>query len=326
MLSRVASSVYWLNRYIERAENVARFIDVNLNLMLEIDPAHQQWAPLVLTTGDEAAFEERYGDATKANVIRFLTFDAENGNSILSCLRIARENARSVREIISSEMWQQVNVSYLAVEEAVASGKAFEDPREFFARVKLDSHLFGGIMDATMSHNEAWHFGRLGRLLERADKTARILDVKYHMLLPRLEDVGSPLDDLQWQAVLRSTSALEMYRKERRRRITPRDVADFLILAREFPRSIRYCVTKAEDSLRAITGTPGRAFHNAAEKRLGRLRAELDYLESQDVFAVGLHEFLQRFQADLSYASEGVHESFFAARPLAVDAARRSGQ
>jgi len=133
MLSRVASQVHWLNRYIERAENVARFIDVNLNLMLEMDAAHQQWMPLVATAGDEAAFAARYKEPSKANVIRFLTFDASNPNSILSCLRMARENARSVREIISSEMWTQVNVSYLAVEEAVAKGNVLDDPRDFFA-------------------------------------------------------------------------------------------------------------------------------------------------------------------------------------------------
>lgn len=318
MLSRVANAVYWLNRYIERAENVARFIDVNVNLSLEIDPAHGQWAPLVATTGDEESFSLRYDSPTKANVIRFLTFERENPNSILSCLRAARENARGVREVISSEMWEQVNVSYLAVEEAVASGRAVEDPRAFFASVKQASHLFCGIMDATMSHGEAWHFGRLGRLLERADKTARILDVKYYVLLPRPEDVGTPLDDLQWQAALRSASALEMYRKERRRRIAPRDVADFLVLSRTFPRSIRYCVVKAEESMKAITGSEPRAFANAAEKRLGRLRSELEYVEIGDVFAVGLHEFLQRIQSELNYVGEGVHDSFFAGRPTAA--------
>lgn len=317
MLSRVANAVYWMTRYIERAENVARFVDVNLNLTLDLPEGHEdQWEPLVSTAGDSVAFKARFASATKENVIHFLTFDAENPNSILSCLRQARENGRSVREIISSEMWQQINRSYLALQDAIASGTAVESPHEFFTRVKMDSHLFAGLMDATMSHGEAWHFGRMGRLLERADKTSRLLDVKYFMLLPRPTDVGSAVDDLHWQAVLRSASALEMYRKERRRRITPWDVADFLILDRQFPRSIRYCVTKAEESLRAIGGRPGRAFHNKAEKRLGRLRSELDYFDAKDVFQKGFHEFLDGIQTEINYVGDGIHDTFFAANPV----------
>lgn len=317
MLSRVANAVYWMTRYIERAENVARFVDVNLNLTLDLPEGHEdQWEPLVSTAGDSLAFKARFASATKENVIHFLTFDAENPNSILSCLRQARENGRSVREIISSEMWQHINRSYLALQDAIATGTAVESPHEFFTRVKMDSHLFAGLMDATMSHGEAWHFGRMGRLLERADKTSRLLDVKYFMLLPRPTDVGSAVDDLHWQAVLRSASALEMYRKERRRRITPWDVADFLILDRQFPRSIRYCVTKAEESLRAIGGRPGRAFHNKAEKRLGRLRSELDYFDAKDVFQKGFHEFLDGIQTEINYVGDGIHETFFAALPV----------
>lgn len=323
MLSRVANAVYWMTRYIERAENVARFVDVNLNLTLDLPEGHEgQWEPLVITTGDSAVFQERFGAPTKENVIHFLTFDGENPNSILSCLREARECGRSVREVISSEMWQQVNRSYLAVQDAIESGTASASPPEFFARVKMDSHLFAGLMDATMSHNEAWHFGRMGRLLERADKTSRILDVKYFMLLPRPSEVGSPLDDLHWQAVLKSASALEMYRKDRRRRITPSDVADFLILDREFPRSIRYCVTKAEESLQTIGGTPRRTFQNKAEKRLGRLRSELDYLDVRDVFQKGLHEFLDGIQTEINYVGDGIHETFFAANAVEVAPSR----
>jgi uncharacterized alpha-E superfamily protein len=184
MLSRVANSIYWLNRYIERAENIARFVDVNLNLLLDsavIDA--QQWEPLVLTTGDLEIFRSRYGVATAENVVRFLTYDEEYPNSILSCLQTARENARSIREIISSEMWEQVNSFYFMVQDAATSNPPLELPG-FFAAVKMASHQFAGVMDATMSHNEAWQFGRIGRSIERADKTARILDVKYFIILP----------------------------------------------------------------------------------------------------------------------------------------------
>ena len=234
MLSRVADSIYWMNRYVERAENVARFVDVNLNLLLDSPPGmQQQWAPLVVTTGDQDIFKERYGEATAENVLRFLTFDKEYPNSIISCLRTARENARSVREVISSEMWEQVNAFYLMVKEAADTG-SISNLHIFFPEVKMSSHLFAGVMEATMAHTEGWHFGQLGRLLERADKTARILDVKYYILLPSVSDVGSPLDDLQWIALLKSASAYEMYRKCQYR-ITPKAVTEFLILNRDFP-------------------------------------------------------------------------------------------
>jgi uncharacterized alpha-E superfamily protein len=184
MLSRVADSVYWMSRYIERAENVARFVDVNLQLMLDLaGDTVEQWRPLVDTTGDRLVFVERYGQATRSNVVDFLTRDTQYPNSIMSCLHLARENARSVREVISSEMWEQVNKFFLMVRQAASGGHIQDDPHAFFAEVKDASHLFAGITDATMSHNEGWHFSRLGRLLERADKTSRILDVKYFILL-----------------------------------------------------------------------------------------------------------------------------------------------
>ena len=206
MLSRVANSVYWMGRYFERAENVARFVDVNLNLMLDVSPAYgEQWEPLVRTTGDHRAFVERYGKPTQEKVMHFLTFDDQNQNSILSCLTKARENARSVREIVSSEMWEQINRAYLFVSNEASKRTYMETPHDFYNEVRLSGHLFSGLTDATMSHSEAWHFIRMGRLLERADKTSRIVDVKYYILLPAVEDVGSPLDDLQWAALLKST-------------------------------------------------------------------------------------------------------------------------
>ncbi|MEM6592228.1 MAG: alpha-E domain-containing protein, partial [Cyanobacteria bacterium P01_C01_bin.73] len=165
MLSRVADSIYWLNRYVERAENVARFVEVNLNLLLDAPSGiAQQWEPLVITTGDMPLFRDRYGEATAENVLKFLTFDPDYPSSILSCLRSARENARSVREIISSEMWERVNAFYLMVKDA-AQLDSLADVHSFYPEVKLASHLFAGVMDATLSHNEGWHFGQLGRLL-----------------------------------------------------------------------------------------------------------------------------------------------------------------
>src|SRR5688572_12348631 len=228
MLSRVADSIYWMSRYIERAENVARFIHVNLKLSLDLGTgAPDQWAPLVYITGDQEQFAEKYGEADHRSVIEFLAFDPTNPNSIVSCLRMARENARTVREMISSAMWEEINKFFLAVRSAANNRAVFESPFEFFNQVILSSHLVQGTTDATMSHNEAWHFHRMGRLLERADKTSRLLDVKYFILLPSVNDVGTAIDTIQWSALLESASALEMYRK-RHGRITPNDVADFL--------------------------------------------------------------------------------------------------
>jgi uncharacterized alpha-E superfamily protein len=317
MLSRVADSIYWLNHYIERAENYARFIDVNLNLTLDLPPdLTEQWKPLVITTGDYQLFEEHYGEPTKANVIQFLTFDVENPNSILSCLYKARENARTVREIISTEMWEQINEFYLKVRDAVShTGWTMEKLMDFFKEIKMCSYLFAGIMDATISHTEVWHFGQMGRFLERADKTTRILDVKYFILLPYADSVDTPLDLLQWLAVLKSASALEMYRKSYGR-INPYNIAQFLILDREFPRAIRYSLIQAEQSLHSISGTELWTFQNLAEKKLGLLRSDLDYTDIHDIFSSGLHEYLDNIQLKLNEVGDAIYETFFNSRPL----------
>jgi uncharacterized alpha-E superfamily protein len=325
MLSRVAESIYWMNRYIERADNVARFVDVNLHLMLDLPgEAEQQWEPLVITTGDRAVFDENFGDYTRESVIQFLTFDPDYPNSILGCAHRARENARSVREVISSEMWEQVNRFYLMVRNAAFSDfDLMQSPHEFFTRVKRAGHLFEGIMDSTMSHGEAWHFGRLGRFCERADKTSRILDVKYFIILPDVSYVGSPYDNIQWAALLRSASALEMYRK-RYGRIDPRKVVEFLVLDNDFPRAIRYCVGRAEEALRSITGSHLGTYENRAEQLLGRLRAELDFAATQEIVSGGIHEFFDGFQAALNTVGDGIHEAFFALEPVLVGEASQT--
>jgi uncharacterized alpha-E superfamily protein len=312
MLSRVADSIYWMSRYIERAENVARFIDVTLNLMLDMPVGSvQQWQPLVDTTGDGAEFARRYGAATQHNVIQFLTFDTENVNSIRSCLRNARENARSVREVISSEMWEQLNEFYLMVHAAAPNPGSMTDPQELFASVKMSSHKLAGVTDATMTHNEGWHFSRLGRHLERADKTSRILDVKYFLLLPTVADVGTTFEDIQWAAVLRSASAFEMYRK-RHGRLSPERIVEFLLLDREFPRAIQCCLMDARESVHAISGTPKGMFRNPVERLLGELCSELAYAHVEDIIAAGLHQYLDRLQTRMNLVGDGIRETFFA--------------
>ena len=325
MLSRVADAIYWMSRYVERAENVARFVDVNLHLALDFPEAGEQWDPLVATTGDHELFKKKYGDqaASRDDVLEFLTFDRESPNSIINCLAHARENARSVREIISSEMWEQVNHAYLMVMEAARTKKALEAPHDFFTQVKQASHLFVGTTYLTMSHTEAWHFGRLGRLLERADKTSRILDVKYFLLLPQPSDVGSTLDALHWGALLRSASAFEMYRKQHHV-ITPNKVVEYLILDPKFPRSVRYCLSKGERSLHAITGAAIGSWTNGAERELGKLNAELSYADTREILTRGLHEYIDDLQQRLNYVGNSVHETFFAMKPVDADEAGKS--
>jgi uncharacterized alpha-E superfamily protein len=312
LLSRVADSIYWLSRYVERAENVARFIEVNLQLMLDSPSGEgQQWEPLVNTTGDHEAFAKRYGKATQQNVIQFLTFDAENSNSIFSCIRAARENARSIREIISSEMWLQLNKFYLMVTAAAEDSSAHANPHEFFTEVRNASHLFNGVTAATMTQGEPWHFFLMGRTLERADKTSRILDVKYFLLLRSAQDVGTPFDDIQWAAVLRSASAFEMYRK-RHGRISPKGVVEFLLLDREFPRAVQFCLLAARDSLHAISGTPAGRFRYPCEKLLGQLCSDLSFASVDEIINAGLHEYLDNLQTRMNQVGAGIHDTFFA--------------
>ncbi len=309
LLSRVADSVYWLARYIERAENTARFIGVNLNLQLDLPlaPAHQ-WQPLIDTSGHREVFHERYGEASQARVIDFLAYDLDNPSSIASCLRAARENARSVRETISSEMWAQVNAMYLRSQ----SQRSLPEPErllDVFRDIRLGCHLFEGVTDATMSHNEAWHFIRLGRMLERADKTSRILDVKYFMLLPSTSDVGTPYDDIHWSAVLKSVSGFEMYRKKFGR-VSPAGVVDFLVLDPEFPRAVRFCIKTASESLHAITGTPAGAFRFRSEQRMGQLRADLDFAAVGAIILEGLHEYLDGLQLKMNDVDNSLRDDF----------------
>jgi uncharacterized alpha-E superfamily protein len=309
-----------MSRYVERAENVARFIDVNTWLSLDLPDGYQeQWGPLVHTTGDDALFSRHYDCPSKRNVINFLTFDTRNPNSILSAIAAARENARFARQYITLEMWEQINRFYFAIHNGAQSAqRGFEPGQDFFSEVTTASHLFLGTLYATMSHNEGWHFCRLGRLIERADKTSRILDTKYYLLLPSLDAVGTPYDDIMWAAVLRSTSAFEMYRK-RYQQISPDRIVEFLVLDREFPRAIKYCVVSAQASLHTITGTPVETFTNSAEQHLGRVCADLNYVQVREIISRGLHEYLDNVQVRLNMVADAIHNSFFALQPVPVD-------
>jgi len=321
VLSRVAESVYWMSRYIERAENVARFVDVNQHFTLDLpgEPA-DQWMPLVATTGDDGWFAERYGTPERSNVLRFLLFDREYPNSVASCLRAARENARGAREVIASDLFEQLNRAYLMVTEASKSpNEILNDPGLFLQTVKEACHALLGTTLVSMTHNEAWHFMRVGRLLERADKTSRIVDVKYFLLLPSPADVGTPADELQWAALLKSASAFEMYRK-RFGRIAPMNVVDFLLLDEDFPRACRYCVSLAQRSLRAIDGDR----RNPVARQAGRLSSKLEFVDVEEIIKEGLHQWVDGLQTSLNGLGQAIGERFFGAEPIPTTSASQS--
>jgi uncharacterized alpha-E superfamily protein len=344
MLSRVADALYWTSRYVERAENVARFIDVSLNLMLESSAqGERDWASLVLTTGDQEFFEKKYGQATPENVTQFLTFDEEYSSSIWSSVSRARENARSVRDIISREMWQELNEFYLMVQQAARPSVQTEDLIDFCARVKRAGIYFEGVTNATLSRGEAYHFAQVGRMLERADKTSRILDVKYFLLSPTQAKAHTPVpaapaqsqsqsqsqtqgkasqsqsqsqngvvgnDQVGWTTLLNSASALQMYRQIWHV-TTPQSVSAFLLLDRNFPRSILRCVRRAQESLHAISGAPLYSFESEAERLIGRLRSELDYAKIEEIMEEGLHEYVDGLQGQLNEVGSAVQAQFF---------------
>ncbi|TDB63331.1 alpha-E domain-containing protein [Arundinibacter roseus] len=328
MLSRVANSIYWMNRYMERVENYARFVGVNFNMALDLPPdVDEQWEPLLTATADNFLFYEFYEKATREDVIYFMTFDKRNPNSIVSCLYEARENARTIRETISKEMWESINSFYLMLRETSPDNfRNLDLMQEFFAEIKRRCQLFHGVVDSTITRNEAWHFGRLGRHIERADKSSRFLDVKYFTLLQDNGSVGSTLDLMMWTAVLKSVSAYNMYRQTHAA-LTPMNIVAFLILDKLFPRSIAYCVRQAELSLFAIAGsTPERGFTNAAEKEISKLRTEIDFTDIEDIFKTGLHHYLDHFQQLNNEVDNAIFNMYFDAKPIQMQTQGRGQQ
>ena len=315
MLSRVADSLYWMSRYIERAENEARLLDVNLQLLLDLpneSDAMEHWGPVIASLEETDLFDSLYTMADEHSVTEFVTLQKENPNSIHSCLTLARENARTTREQISSEMWEQINRLYLFVQSEEAATLLQSSPHEFFKRIIAGSHRFQGITDATMTHGEGWDFIRIGRLLERGDSTSRILDVKYHILLPSGEDVGGNVDTIQWMAVLKSCSALEAYSKLYVSQVAPWKVAEFLITHPDFPRSIRFCIDSLDVALHRISGVPETHYGNEAERLSGRLRSDVDYITIGEIFELGLHEYLEAIQKRVVEVSDAMYDTYCA--------------
>ncbi|SMG13472.1 Uncharacterized conserved protein, Alpha-E superfamily [Marivirga sericea] len=311
MLSRVADHIYWMNRYIERAENYARFMDVNFNLSLDLQPDEAaQWRPLVVTTGDWPLYQSLHKTVSKSKVIHFLGFDERNPNSVHNCIVYARENARSIRPEITKEVWEQINYLYYFVKEGTSKKKwENKDPRNYFLEIKKGCQMLYGILNSTISRSEGWHFGRIGQLIERADKTSRVLDVKYHILLPESVKVGSPFDLIQWSALLKSVSAYDMYRRKYGK-LTAQGICEFLIFDKHFPRSILSCLTDVDRSLRSNSNKDS-IYRSTAEKQLGLLRSQLEYSDINEVFETGVHEFLDNIQVRLNEVSESIFQNYF---------------
>ncbi len=308
MLSRVAENLYWLSRYVERAENISRIIDVNHHLMLDMPSGSltEQWEPLIIALGEEENFKKKYSNFSKEKVINFLTFDEDNPNSIIASVNSARFNARTVRESISPEMWEELNNLYHNIKEYKEEYFDVEDHKELFDNIIKTSHLFVGTTDRTLMHDEGWQFIRLGRMLERADKTSRILDLKYFILLPSVNDVNTPLDDIQWGALLKSASAFESYRRVYNH-INYDSILQFLVLEKDLPRSIRYCVNGA---LRTITNISPE-FKGNAFNSLYNLSKELEHKKVQEIKHYGLHEYVDLIQQKLNDIGDGIYQDYF---------------
>ncbi len=301
-------------RYVERADNLARLIDVNQQLLLDYerldtDRLRGFWQPIILSTGDEEAFSKLYNETGSDEVIRFLTDDPRNPNSITSCIALARENARTVRDQLSDELWEELNALYLFSRSDEASRLINHDPPRYYENVRRSAMTFLGIAASTTSRNEAWEFMDLGRHLERADKTTRFLDVSSY--LPTANDGMESLSEetLHWTAILRSCGAMGAFRASQRE-ISAQSVVDFLIFSKDFPRSVRYCIEKVDISLHLISGTPRGAFSNEAERESGRLLADLNFGSTEDVFKAGLHEYLDALQERFNHIGGEIFETY----------------
>ncbi|MFD2257988.1 alpha-E domain-containing protein [Luteolibacter algae] len=315
MLSRVANTLYWMVRFVERADNLARLIDVNQQLLLDfesLDSARLRgfWQPIILSTGDEEAFNKLYSENGSREVIRFLTDDPRNPNSIVSCIALARENARTVRDQLSDELWEELNSLYLFTRSAEASRLIDSDPSRFYDQIRRCAVTFLGIAESTTSRNEAWEFMDLGRHLERADKTTRFLDVSSY--LPSEEESPETVSAvvLHWTAILRSCGAMGAYRAEKKREINASGVTDFLMFSKEFPRSVRYCIEKVDISLHRVSGTPRGTFSNQAERESGRLLSELNFGCTDGIFESGLHQYLDNIQIHLNHIGDEIFETY----------------
>ncbi len=316
MLSRTADHLFWMARYTERAENTARMLDVHYqtSLLPQSDAvARQGWEGLLRISELMPAYQYQYGEISARDVLHFMVRDEHNPSSIFSCLRAARENARAVRGVLTTEMWETQNQTWLELQRLLRAGDFERDPGHFFEWVKFRSHVSRGVAYGTMLQDEAFHFLRMGTFLERADNTARMLDVKFHAAAPEVATPAGPLsaadptlDFYHWSSILRSVSAFEIYRKVYRSVITPERVAELLILRGDMPRSLTACLDEVVRNLEAV-----RNDHSAeTERHAGRLRAELRFARIDEILANGLHAFLTQFLERVNALGTRISQTF----------------
>jgi uncharacterized alpha-E superfamily protein len=311
MLSRVADHIYWMSRYIERAENIARLMQVSVELLLDsassdFQKSDEYWTPVLAATAMEGAFRLLHPDPKPGDISYFLTMDERNPDSILSCIREARENARTVRDQISDEMWAELNALYLLVGSQSGAELLERSPQIFFEKIVQSSHQFDGITSATLSRSEGWNFLQHGRFLERADKTSRFLDIKTQTA----SGGDYAVDSLQWSTILRACSAHASYRRVNGSEVTLEKILELLLFSVEFPRSVRFCVRMVDEMLHSISRTPTGQYSNKCEKLTGALLAKLNFAAPSDVTDRGLHQYIDELQVSLNEAGQSIFETF----------------
>lgn len=324
MLSRTADCLYWMARYTERAENTARMLDVNHQTSLLPQPEAflaQSWLKLLTISKLEGIFSKKYDVVNRANVLNFMIYDSGNPSSIVSCLFAARENARVIRGRITSEVWETQNATWLELQKIIEQSHD-DDPSRLLEWVKYRCHLFRGVMHGTMLKNESFYFMNIGTLLERADNTARILETKYEdqdsLLEIRKVSIkggdadGDFFDFYHWAALLRSVSAFEIYRQIYSDQVTPKQVAQLLIFNRQMPRSLICCVNELLPLLAEVKNNQSKDI----ERLLGKLKASLDYSDIDEVFEMGLEEYIEIFLEQINHIGDEFSNAYLI--PLAV--------
>jgi len=313
MLSRTADHLYWMSRYTERAENTARMLDVNYQTSLlpqSAQVAKYGWQGVLSISELLPAYNKEHDQITPDEVIDFMVKDEDNPSSIISCLKGARENARAVRGALTTEAWETQNTTWLEVNRMLRSGALERDPAQFFEWVKFRSHLSRGVTLGTMLQDEAFYFSRLGTFLERADNTARLVDVKFHAL--NSEFFGTATEEDQeydfyhWSAILRSVSAFETYRKVYRDVIKPERVAELLILRADMPRSLHHSLHEVVANLDHVSNDPG----SETRRRAGKLLADLQYARVDEILATGLHAYLTQFLDRVNEVGARISQDF----------------
>ena len=310
LLARYADCIFWLARYVERAENLARILDVNETFSRDIRGG-QNWRSIVQLNSDEERFFATHDTASVHSVVRFYVIDGDNPTSILSAIRFARENARTLRPLISTEMWVQLNVFYNSLIGLSGADLAPGRLAALFATIKEACQTHTGITEGTFFRDQGWYFYQIGRYLERADQTTRLLDIKYHLLLPSPSDVGSPVDVSQWNALLRSAAGYHAFRRLHAARTTPARVAGFLLLNPAFPRSVHHCVREVGRLLGEVKSHYALRRGNDVAEELDRLQAVLATLDVSTILSRGLHEFLDTIQRQLIAITRELSVAFF---------------